>query len=172
MIRFFIGRQIDAFEKKMGASMDHLRHIMRVSLPDLFRLRKFSQLANRRTALPPAPFHVARLVAVMAEDCGDCVQVEVNLSKEDGLASDLIKAVVEMRPSDLPEELGDVYLFTECIIHNSGDVEPLRAKMRQRYGERGLVELAMAIAMARSFPTLKRGMGYATSCNIRSLKVA
>ncbi len=75
-------------------------------------------------------------------------------------------------PSDLPEELGDVYLFAECIVQNSGDVDPLRSKMRQRYGEKGLVELAMAIALARTFPTVKRGLGYASTCDLKGMKVA
>lgn len=172
MIRYFVGRQIDAAEKKLGASLDYLRHISRVSLTDLFRIRRLSKLVAERGSLPPAPFHVARLVAVMAEDCGDCVKVEINLSKQAGVPTEIIKNVVEMRPSDLPEELGDVYLFAECVVQNSGDVEPLRARMRQRYGERGLVELSSAIALARTFPVLKRGLGYATSCNIRSLNVA
>ena len=169
MIGYFVQRQLNATEKKLGVSVEYLRHIARVSLPDLFRVRRISQLLAKRSAIPPAPFHVARLVATIAEDCGECVQIEVNLAREDGVPKNVLQCVVEMRPSDLPEELGDVYLFAECVVQGSGDAETLRGKMRQRYGERGVVELALAISLARNFPTIKRGLGYATTCNLKAI---
>ncbi|MBY0585678.1 hypothetical protein K2X85_00785 [bacterium] len=172
MIGYLLGKQIDKAEKSLGASLHYLRHVMRVSLPDFFRLRRLGMLLNHRVALPPAPFHVARLVSVMAEECGECVQIEINLARQAGVPADVLQSILAMRPSDLPEELGDVYLFAECVVQNSGDVEPLRAKMRHRYGERGLVELAMGIALARTFPTVKRGLGYSSICNLKGMKVA
>ena len=172
MIGYFVNNQIDKAEKAFGVSMDYLRHIARVSLADLLRLRKVGKLLAHRSALPPVAFHVARLVSVMAEECGECVQIEVNLARQAGVRAEHLQSVLAMRPSDLPEELGDVYLFAECIAQNSGDVDPLRSKMRQRYGEKGLVELAMAIALARTFPTVKRGLGYASTCDLKGMKVA
>jgi alkylhydroperoxidase family enzyme len=172
VIKYLIGRQINAHEKSLGASLDYLRHILRVSMPDFWRVRRLGQLNAQRRALPPAPFHVARLIAVMAEDCGDCVQIEVNLARSAGVRAEILRSTLAARPSELPQELADVYLFAECIVHNSGDIEPLRGKMRQRYGEQALVEMSLAIALARTFPAIKRGMGYASACNLRSLNVA
>ena len=65
-------------------------------------------MTAERSALPAAPFHVARLVAVMAEDCGDCVMIEIHLAKEAGVPIEILRKVIEIRLSDLPEELGDV----------------------------------------------------------------
>jgi alkylhydroperoxidase family enzyme len=172
MIGYFLGKQIDKAEKSLGGSLHYLRHVLRVSLPDFFRLRRLSLLLNQRLILPPAPFHVARLVAVMSEDCGECVQMEIHLARQAGVPADVVQAVISLRPSDLPEELGDVYLFAECVVQNAGDVEPLRTKMRHRYGEKGLIELSLAIALARTFPTVKRGLGYASTCNLKGMKVA
>ena len=36
--------------------------------------------------------------------------------------------------------------------------------MVELYGDRGLVELALAIASCRVFPITKRALGYGTSC--------
>lgn len=171
MLRYLIGRQINALEKKLGASLEYLRHVLRVSIGEVLRLRKMGRLANQRKSLPAAPFHVARLVAVMAEDCGDCVKIELTLARQAGVPPEILKAVVESRPSDLPEELGDVYLFAECVAHNSGDMETLRSKIRQRYGEAGLVEMSVAMALARTFPSVKRSLGYASACDFKSLAV-
>lgn len=170
MIRTLIGRQIDSAEKAMHASMDYLRHILRVSLADFFRVYRLTKLINIRRTVPPAPFHVARLVAAMNEDCGGCVQIEVSLAQRDGLSADILRSVVGRRPSELPEELGDVYLFTECVVQNSGEMEELRGKIRQRYGEAGLIDLAMAISLARTMPTLKRGLGYASTCDVKGIR--
>lgn len=40
----------------------------------------------------------------------------------------------------------------------------MREEIRAKWGEKGLIELAFAIAAARFYPTLKRGMGYAHTC--------
>jgi alkylhydroperoxidase family enzyme len=171
MIRYWIGRRISAAEKALGASMEYLRHILRVSLGEFVRFWRFGRLADRRRTLPPAPFYVARLVAVLHEDCGDCVQIEAALARRDGVPASVLKAVVGLRPSDLPEELADVYLFTECVTQNAGDAETLRAKVRRRYGEEGLVEIAQAIAFARVSPVVKRSLGYASACEVKSISI-
>jgi hypothetical protein len=46
---------------------------------------------------------------------------------------------------------------------------PLRESLRARLGEEALIELSFAIAAARVFPTVKRGLGYATSCALVEL---
>lgn len=171
MMRYWIGRRISAAEKTLGASLEHLRHILRVSVSELVRFWRFARLAERRRTLPPAPFHVARLVAILQEDCGDCVRIEAALARRDGVPPAILKAVVGLRPSDLPEELADVYLFSECVTQNAGDAETLRAKVRRRYGEEGLVEISLAIAFARVFPVVKRSLGYASACEVKSISI-
>ena len=37
--------------------------------------------------------------------------------------------------------------------------------LRQRYGDQGLIELALAIASSRTFPVTKRVLGFAVSCS-------
>ena len=47
----------------------------------------------------------------------------------------------------------------------------MRERVRERYGEEGLVELALGIAAARVFPVVKRALGYATSCALVKVKI-
>lgn len=47
----------------------------------------------------------------------------------------------------------------------------MRALLNSRYGEEGLVELALGIAAARVFPVTKRAFGYATSCALVEIQV-
>ena len=74
-------------------------------------------------------------------------------------------------PDALPEDLADVYHFTAAVVRATGDEESLRQRIRYRYGEDGLVELALAIASARVFPITKRALGYAKSCALVQVEV-
>jgi alkylhydroperoxidase family enzyme len=171
MIRKLILKRLDKEERSLGESLDYVRHLVRTSLPAFFKFALFTPLSQHRRKLPPAPYRVARIVATRDEDCGTCVQIEVNLARKDGVPADVIRAVLNNRPEDLTRELADVYHFAKSVVEASGGEEELRERMRQTYGEQGLVELALGIAAARVFPVTKRALGYATSCALVKVKI-
>lgn len=172
MIRDLILKRLDKEERSLGESVDYVRHIVRSSLPAFFKFALFTPLSQHRRKLPPTPYHVARIVATRDEDCGTCVQIEVNLAGRDGVPADVIRAVLNNRPEDLTPELAEVYRFTKAVVEASGEEEEeLRQRIRERYGEEGLVELALGMAAARVFPVTKRALGYATSCALVEIKV-
>jgi alkylhydroperoxidase family enzyme len=164
MIRRLLLRRLDTEERTLGMSLDYLRHILHTSLPAFLKFSLFIPLARHRRALPPAPYHVARLVATWAEDCGTCVQAEVNLARRAGVAAHVLEAVIQQRVEELEPELADIYRFTQAVVAATGEEEALRPRLHERYGEAGVVELALGIAAARVYPTTKRALGYATSC--------
>ena len=164
MLRRLINRRLDAAERALGGvSVEYLRHVARTSLPAFFKFGLFMPLAAHRRKLPSAAYHVARLVATRHEDCGTCVQIEVNLARKSGVPVETLRAALADRVAELPPDLADVYRFARAIA--AAEDEPdLRARLRTHYGEEAFVELALAIAAARVFPTTKRALGYATSC--------
>jgi alkylhydroperoxidase family enzyme len=171
MIRYMILRKIDSVERRFGVSMDYVRHIVRTSLRSFFKFAKVLSAADYRRVLPLEPLHIARIVATRDADCGTCVQIEVNEAKRRGLDPDLLRAVVEGNVDALDEASADVYRFTEAVVTANGEDEALRERMRQRYGDEGLIELSMAMAACRFFPVIKRGLGYATSCSEVEIQV-
>ncbi len=171
MIRRIIEGRISAAERSLGVPADYMRHILKVSLRAFLKFVKIMPLAEYRRALPVEPYHVARLVATRHEDCGTCVQIEVNLAKRDHVSPAVIRATLESQPDDLPPELADVYRFAEEVVRATGEEGACRDRIRQHYGEEALVELAMAIAVCRIFPTTKRALGYAKSCSVISVQV-
>jgi alkylhydroperoxidase family enzyme len=158
-------------ERLLGAPLDHLRHIAGTSLTALGKISLLAPLGGHRRALPADAFHVARLLATLHEDCGDCVQIEVNLARNDGVSPQIIRAVLDRQPRDLPVELNGVYRFTEAVLDRTGDDEWLRDQLRNIYGDEAVVELALAIATARFFPTTRRALGYAKSCSLEPVQV-
>lgn len=171
MIRNLILKRLDKEERSLGESVDYLRHIVRISLPAFFKFALFTPLAEHRRKLPPTPYRIARIVATQDEDCGTCVQIEVNLARKEGVSADLIRAVLNNCLEALPPELADVHRFAKAVVEASGQEDELRQRIREQYGEEGLVELALGIAAARVFPVTKRALGYATTCALVEVQV-
>lgn len=171
MLKSLIRRKLDKEELRLGASMDYLRHMLDVSFGAFWRFLKILPLANYRKSLPADAYHVARLVAVQDADCGTCVQIEVNLAKQNGVPEEIIRATLDGNFDELSQGLVDVHRFTKGVVMATGEEDSLRESLRKRYGEQGFVELALAIAACRVFPTTKRALGYAKSCALVTVEI-
>ncbi len=123
------------------------------------------QWARTARRLPREAFHIARLAATLAEDCGACVQIIVNVAQLEQVSASILNAALRQDLEALPPELADVFRFAQTVARGGDDLE-LRVKLRTLHGEEGLVELALAIAAARVLPTVKRALGHAQSCSI------
>ena len=170
MISWFINRQITKAERDLGVPLDYARWIAKVSLPATMRMAKFTKLLHTHRG-PTTAVHVASLVGSMAEDCGSCVQIGVNLARQAGVSPAILQAVVRRTPEALPEQLADVYHFADAVTAGSPEQDDYRERVRQHYGDEGLVEIALAVALHRVFPTLKRGLGFAKSCSLVPVEV-
>lgn len=171
MLRRLILARIAAAEKDLGVPLEYCRYIVRVSLRASFKFAKFLAVDEYRRVLPPAPCYVARIVAVKDADCGTCVQIAVNQAKKAGVPAELLRAVLDGKLDDLPEEVRDAYRFAEAVVTASGEDDALRERIRLRYGDEGLIEMALAIASCRVFPMVKRALGYAVSCSAVAVRV-
>lgn len=171
MIRWMILWRLNAAERLLGESLDYARHILRVSQRAFFKFARFLAVAGYRRALPPEVMHVAQLVATRDADCAACVQMAINMARRDGVPAATLRAVLDDRPEDLPQELDDAYHFARAVVTASGDEAPFRERIRARHGEEALVELALALAACRTFPVVKRALGYATSCRVGGWKL-
>ncbi len=171
MLRRLILGRITAAEKTLGAPLDYCRFMARTSLRAFFKFGKFLAVDEYRRVLPAGPCYVARIVALRHDDCGTCVQIAVNQAKKAGVSGEVLRAVLDGRLDDLSEELRDAYRFAEAVVKNSGEEGPFRERIRQRYGDEGLIEMALAIASCRTFPVTKRALGYAVSCSAVEVSV-
>jgi alkylhydroperoxidase family enzyme len=166
MLRWLINRKLNSEEKKLGESVDYIRHIVEVSPAAFLRFASILPFANSRKVLPKDAWFVAQIVALQHEDCGTCLQIGVNLARQGGVDPALIRAALDGDRDAMPPEMADVIRFTQSVVSADGDDESLRETLRQRYGERGLIELSYAIASSRIPPTVKRALGYAKSCRL------
>src|SRR6476659_9816869 len=140
MLRRLILSRITAAEKTLGVPLDYCRYIIRTSLRASFKFAKFLAVDEYRRVLPPGPCYVARIVAVRHDDCGTCLQIAVNQAKKAGLPAETLRAVLHGNLDDLPDDLRDAYRFADAVVRNTGPESPLRERIRQRYGDEGLIE--------------------------------
>lgn len=148
----------------MNVPLDYLRELADASLTAFFKLLLFMPLANHRRHLTREVFHLARIAATQADDCGTCVQIVVLLARRDGVDAAMLRTALNGERVRLPEPLGDVLTYAGEVARGGGSPE-LREKLRARLGDAAFVELTLAIATARFFPTFKRGLGHAVACS-------
>lgn len=165
MLRPLLRSAIRQQEKNLEAPLDYLREIADSSPAAFFKFALLAPLGTHRRQLPPVAWHLARVTATFAEDCGTCAQIAITLARRDHVPADLLRAVIAGDDAALTPELRDVYRYTRTIVAGHDDAE-LRETLRTRYGAEALIELALTIATSRLIPTLKRALGHATSCRL------
>ncbi len=165
LIQRFIFRWVDSFEKQAGVSADYCRWMANVSPGAFLKFGKLGKLTQYRRVLPADASAVAHLIAARDQDCGPCVQIGINFALRDGVPREIVKAVIDRQPDRLPPKLADVYHFAETVVAG-GDDETLRQRVREHYGDEGLFELGLGMAVGQTFPVVKRAIGFAKSCSL------
>ncbi len=116
--------------------------------------------------------NVARITAIIHQDCGTCAQLYVDLALEAGLDKEIVKEVVYHQGQNLPTHLKDLYDFTLTVSANEMIDEALYAKINAHYSKEVLMEISLAIAATKVFPTIKRVLNLAQSCSLIHVKVS
>ncbi len=153
-------------ERHLGVSLDYLREIA-AHAPAAFRL--LGSVSQLNQALAPADrhaIHMAALGAAMHDDCGTCVQIHINLARQDGLPEDVLRRAVMGEAGTLPPALATPFRFGEAVAANDPEMDALRETLEADYGKRAVIEMAIAIGFARFYPTIKRALGHAKSCAV------
>ena len=153
-------------EKKLGVTLDYLREIA-ANAPAAFRLLgRVSQLSHGLKPVALEATHLAALGGAMHDDCGTCVQIHINVAREDGIAEDVLRRAVMGEAGTLPSPLAEAFRFGEAVAANDPEMHDLREKLEAALGKRAVTEMALGIAFARFYPTIKRALGHARSCAV------
>jgi len=81
-------------EPRLGVSLGRLRELANRSLHSFCKFAVVSLTGSQPKHLPRDAWHVARLVVALNEECGTRVQIVLNLAREDGVAIDVLQAVL------------------------------------------------------------------------------
>lgn len=151
-------------ERATGETADFMRDIHDASPAAFWKFGMFTAMARHKGPVPPEAVHAARIAAVMAEDCGPCLQTVVNYALGDKIDANVIRAAVIGDADALDTRTRTAFLFARAVAARDPICDEYRQKIELWWGKEGAVELAFAIASTRVFPTVKRAMGYAQAC--------
>jgi hypothetical protein len=138
--------------------------VLKESPSAFFKLAPLMKASAHREIVPMATSFAAKLAGALGEDCGPCTQLCVDMALEAGMAKDQIEAVLRR---DIRAMTPDVLLgfqFADAVMHHSMEDDIYRDAVRARWGDKGVIDLTMALQMGRLFPMLKLGLGYAKEC--------
>jgi AhpD family alkylhydroperoxidase len=164
MLRALLTWMMKQGEKVIGkVDMDYAYHLRDVAPWRLVRFAFIKVVEGPRKITSPEVYHAVGLAAAMVEDCGPCVQIHVNLAMREKVPAELLRNLVARKLDQAPEDVAIAFAYGEKVSRGEPADEE-RDALRAKWGEKGLIELAFAAAVARFYPGLKRGLGYAHTC--------
>ena len=170
MVKWILRSVIARAEKRLKVTLDYAHHIAQTDLGLMLRYGKIFGFLDPNKNTPAAAYHVARLRGAIHADCGTCVEAELTLAQSAGLANRLIEATLRADYAALPPELAAVARLADAVVGARSDDQEARAQIVRAFGDAGLIELSYAMNGAALLPGIKRAMGYATQCDLATLR--
>ncbi len=164
MLTWLMKRRLDAFERNTGYDASYVREMLDADVKSVMALFKVQGLARYRKDVPREPWYAAALVGVLAEDCGPCTQLGITMAEREGVNPDTLRAIVTGDLRAMPDDVVVAYRFAKASLAHSPTADELRSEVVERWGQRGLISLALALASSRVYPTVKYALGHGKAC--------
>jgi len=165
MLKAFLARQIDRMEAQWGYDASYLRFVLGASPATFLKFGFVTQLVDRKAA-PAAALAAAGIVGTLAEDCGPCTQISVDMAAAAGVEPKVLRAILAGDEAAMGETAALGWRFAQASLARDMEAaDLLRDEIVRRWGEAGLTAVAMAITTARMYPTLKYALGYGKACS-------
>lgn len=156
---------------------NEMTHGLAPHLPDIAsapgfmaeKYQHFMPLSLHRHAASAEQVDMARIGAVMAEDCGPCCLIAAHGALRNGMDRDVVNAALAGNPPAGPGR--QAFEFAQAIAFSRPEVGELGDAIEAQYGRAVRTELTFAAALARTHPAFKRGLGFAKSCSAVPLRV-
>lgn len=165
-MKAIIAAAIGRFEKRYDYDATYIRDLLEASPKAARAFQGVRTLSGYREGAPAAALAAAGLVATMSEDCGPCVQIGVKIAEENHVAADVLRGILTGDPVLMGPDASLAYRFAKASL--ARDLErsdALRDDVLERWGPKGLAAIALAIASARVYPTVKYAMGHGKTCS-------
>ncbi len=164
MLRAIFGRLITGMEKTWSYDASYMREILASSPWTFLKFAVLTAVVPRRDA-PPAALAAAGLVGTLTEDCGPCTQISVDMAAKAGVDPATLRAILAGDAAAMGDDAALAYRFARASLERRlEEADALREEVVRRWGQKGLVALALALTTARMYPTVKYALGHGRSC--------
>jgi hypothetical protein len=157
-------RSLRVFAKRYGYDVSYLERMLNEAPAAFFKFAPIMKAAAHREVVPADASFAAKIVGALAEDCGPCTQLVVDMALEAGMAKDQIEAVLRRDPRAMNDATMLGFRFADAVVRRSTDDDEFRDAVRAQWGPKGVIDLTLALQLGRMFPMVKAGLGYAKEC--------
>ncbi len=162
MLKTLLHRSIRGFERMFGYDATYIHEITEAGAGVKFALGTWA--ARHRAAVPKDAWFAAKLAAALSEDCGPCTQLAADMAVRAGMDPRRIAALIRGDVEQAGADAALGYRYAMAVATNAPAAIDLVERARARYGEKGLVSLALVVAFTRIYPATKRGLGHGMAC--------
>jgi hypothetical protein len=164
MMKWLLRRAIGRFERTWNYDASYMREVLDADPRALTAFGKIAGISKYRKDVTPAAYCAAGIVGTMAEDCGPCTQLVIDMAQRNGVDPAVLRAIVARDINAMPFDVALAYRFAEASLRRAPEADDLRDEVVRRFGKRGLVSLAFALVASRLYPTLKYALGHGRAC--------
>ena len=165
MLKAYFSRYLDRFERQWGYDASYMRQVLAVSPWSFLKFMLGTQAADRAAA-PAEAVVAASLAGVLAEDCGPCAQIGVDMASAAGMDPQVLRAILAGDEEAMGETAALGWRFARAsLARDMATCDPLRDEIVRRWGERALVAIGLSLTAARMYPTLKYALGHGKACS-------
>ena len=145
-MRNFIARgMLRAASQRYNYDASYLEMMLKESPAAFFKFAPVMKASDHREVIPVEASFAAKITGAMAEDCGPCTQLTVDMALEAGVARDQIEAVLRRDVAAMTPSVAVAFRFADAIAHRTMDDDKYRDAIRARWGEKGVIDIAMAL---------------------------
>jgi len=157
-------RTLRAFAGRYGYDVSYLEMLLNESPSAFFKFAPLMKTSAHREVVPVNASFAAKITGGLAEDCGPCTQLVVDMALEAGMAKDQIEAVLRRDPRAMNDTTRLAFRFADAVARRAAEEDEFRDAVQAQWGQKGVIDLTLALQMGRMFPMIKAGLGYAREC--------
>jgi hypothetical protein len=165
MLNWIIKRRLAAFTRRYGYDTSYMVELLEIDRGAFFAFARAAGLSGWKKGIPKDVYWPAKLVSMVAEDCGPCTQLTVGMAIEDGADPKALAAALSGDEAGLTADQKLAIAFVRASRDHDMAAEELREQVVAKWGKKAVVSLGFAIIATKLFPTLKYAMGHGQACS-------
>lgn len=165
MLKLLAHRLVGRFGRRYSYDTGYMDEMIDEDFVGFRRFAKLAGLSSYGFGLPPGPLFAAKVIATRAAGCGPCLELVIRMAEEAGVSRTALASIAR-QGDDADPEMRLAANFALAVVTNGADLPALLQAVEARFGRRGRMGLAVAVATAQFYPMVKRGMGHAQGCEM------
>jgi hypothetical protein len=119
MRKWLLRRWISKFERTWNYDANYLRELVDADPQAMLAFGKLQAISRYRRDVSAAAYCAAGLLAAMAEDCGPCTQLGIDMAERGGVKPEVLRAIVDRDFAVMTDEVALAVRFTEATLRRA-----------------------------------------------------